>query len=414
MKILVFGSLGIDYSYWIPHFLKEGEELRASRFERLPGGRGLKQATSIAKSGEEVYFAGCIGKDGLFLKEYMEENGVDTGCLKISDAPQSHAIKQRYGDNEYSIISYGQTNNEIDESYIDNVLERFDSGDIILIQNEIGNIPYIIDKAYERGMRVFFNPSPFDEELRSIDYSKVDTLILSEKEAEELTGVLDVRSFCEYFRKYHKNLKVLLTLGAIGGIYLDGEFELSFPSYSEAQEAVGSSGDTFVGYFVSGIRKGLQIEKILKKASCASALVVLSKRNNMLPTVPSSAEVEEALKTLKPNKRDAVETERRRRTILEYIDSSFTDPSIGELAARLGYSRSYMTIWIKKNMKTSFTELIKERRCERAAELLRETDTPIEEIIRQLGCENGSFFRRVFKAKYGKSPLEYRNLHGGR
>ncbi len=411
MKILCFGSLGIDYSYWLENYIKPGEEMNAARFEKLPGGRGLKQALSISRSGEKVYLAGCIGRDGLFLRTLLEESGVNTEYLKISNSPQSHAIKQRYADNDYSIISYGETNRQIDSDHVDRVLLNFGCNDIILLQNEINNIGYIIDKAYDKKMRIVFNASPYDKGILSADLSKVDILILNEREAQELSSLNDVKEICEYFRTKYKSLSVLLTLGAAGGIYFNSKEELRFSSYSEVTEAAGSSGDTFVGYFVSGIKKGLPIEKNLRNASCASALVAISKRNNMPPTIPSHEEVEAALEILKPNKKHTFEIEKKRKFVLKYIDDNFSSPSLSTLAKALGYSKSYMTLWIKKHMDTSFSELIKDKRCEYAAELLRKTDMSIESIIRLNGCENGSFFRKIFKERYGKNLLEYRNCH---
>ncbi len=414
MKILCFGSCGIDYSYWVPRYVQQGEEMTATRFERLPGGRGLKQAQSIAQSGEAVYFAGCIGKDGLFLKTFLDGVGVNTDYLKICDAGQSHAVKQRYGNNEYSLIAYGETNRQIDAEYIDSVLSHFDKSDIILLQNEINNIELIMEKAHGKGMRVILNPSPFEENLTKIDLGKADILILNEREAQQMTGLSDVRDICEYFKSKHGHLRVVITLGVIGGIYFDSRTELHFPAYSEALEATGSSGDTFIGYFVSGIKKGFTIERTLKRASCASALVALSRRNNMPPAVPTAEEVERAVSELKPNRKGTFETEKRRQLVLGYIENNYADPSLDALAEKLGYSKSYTTLWIKKHMSTSFSELLKDKRCEKAADMLRNTEVSIESIIRQTGCENGSFFRKIFKEKYGKAPLEYRNSVQGR
>ena len=55
-----------------------------------------------------------------------------------------------------------------------------------------------------------------------------------------------------------------------------------------------------------------------------------------------------------------------------------------------------------------FSVLLEDKRCERAAQLLTETELPIEEIIYRVGYANESFFRRLFRSRYQKSPLEYR------
>jgi transcriptional regulator GlxA family with amidase domain len=47
-------------------------------------------------------------------------------------------------------------------------------------------------------------------------------------------------------------------------------------------------------------------------------------------------------------------------------------------------------------------------RLEEAKQILETTDLPIEEVAREVGYEDGSFFRRLFRRKVGLSPLEYR------
>ena len=63
---------------------------------------------------------------------------------------------------------------------------------------------------------------------------------------------------------------------------------------------------------------------------------------------------------------------------------------------------------VKKLTGKSFSKQVQEKRCSIAARKLLETDLSIEEIIADLGYENESFFRKIFKEKYGKNPLEYR------
>ena len=51
-----------------------------------------------------------------------------------------------------------------------------------------------------------------------------------------------------------------------------------------------AAGDTFCGYFLSGITKGREIPEILKTASAASAIAV--SRNGAAPSIPEYDEVE--------------------------------------------------------------------------------------------------------------------------
>ena len=64
-------------------------------------------------------------------------------------------------------------------------------------------------------------------------------------------------------------------------------------------------------------------------------------------------------------------------------------------------------------MGESFSTLLQGKRCEVAALMLRETDLSVEEVIARVGYRNGSFFRALFKEKYGTSPHRYRKNKGG-
>ena len=79
-----------------------------------------------------------------------------------------------------------------------------------------------------------------------------------------------------------------------------------------------------------------------------------------------------------------------------------------ELAAVLGYSSVYTGDLVKKSLGISFSKLLQKKRGELSAKLLEETDLSVEEIIYRVGYKNESFFRKIFKEMYGKSPLEYR------
>ena len=44
MKVLCFGSLNIDYTYKVDHFVKKGETLSAESLQVFCGGKGLNQS----------------------------------------------------------------------------------------------------------------------------------------------------------------------------------------------------------------------------------------------------------------------------------------------------------------------------------------------------------------------------------
>ena len=96
--------------------------------------------------------------------------------------------------------------------------------------------------------------------------------------------------------------------------------------------------------------------------------------------------------------------------IYDYIMSEIKTANLKDLSKKLGYSDVYTGKLVKNIFKKTFSALVQEYRCIKAAELLLETEIPVEEIIKAVGYENESFFRKIFKEKYEKNPLEFRKM----
>ena len=107
----------------------------------------------------------------------------------------------------------------ISKDYIDLVLKDFGQGDIILLQNEISDVDYIVERAYQKQMCIVLNPSPFNEKLNKIDFNKLTYIILNEVEAKAISGCDIPEENLTYIKNKYKNLKVVLTLGSNGCIY---------------------------------------------------------------------------------------------------------------------------------------------------------------------------------------------------
>lgn len=299
MKILNFGSCNIDNVYEVEHIVSPGETISSASLTHFPGGKGLNQSVAIARSGENVYHAGCVGHDGEMLKKVLRDSGVDVSYLKTTDTFTGCAIIQLDHRGENSIILYPGANHAIDKAYVDKVLSDFDEGDILVLQNEISNLDYIIKKGAQKKMRIVLNPSPFEEKLREIDLNDISVLMLNEIEAAAFCQKKEVDAIYEYFTSNYKNLEVVLTLGAQGCVYMAQGKKIHCPSYSVEVKDTTSAGDTFTGYFVSAMVYNTDIAVALKRASAASAIAVSKKGASS--SIPNKEEVEEKMPHLKPN-----------------------------------------------------------------------------------------------------------------
>lgn len=147
MRIVNFGSLNNDFVYTVDHFVKPGETLLSENLGMFVGGKGLNQSIAAARAGVQVTHVGKIGNDGANLLEAMEHDGVSADFVERSEEKSGHAIIQIDQLGQNSIIIYGGANQDVDCGMIDRVIAALDGDDIILIQNEISNIAYIMKKA---------------------------------------------------------------------------------------------------------------------------------------------------------------------------------------------------------------------------------------------------------------------------
>ena len=166
MKILNFGSLNIDYVYSVDHFVQKGETISSSQMNIFSGGKGLNQSTALGRAGAQVFHAGRIGKGGEFLVEQLKEAGVNTDLVVLdSQCSTGHAIIQNDAEGDNCILLYGGANQRITKEQIDATLDQFDAGDYLVLQNETSNLPYLMEKAAEKQMKIVLNPSPMDEKI---------------------------------------------------------------------------------------------------------------------------------------------------------------------------------------------------------------------------------------------------------
>lgn len=288
-KVLNFGSLNYDYVYQVDHIMRPGETQTSKGMETFCGGKGLNQSVALAKAGCHVYHAGAVGEEGQELLSCLEENGVDTSFVRRLDGKSGHTIIQVDRDAQNCIMLYAGANRRQERAHVDSVLEQFGEGDYLLLQNEINELAYIIDRAYSRGMKVVLNPSPFDAYLKECDMSKVAVFMMNEIEGREITGEEDPDKILKAMAELYPNSEVVLTLGGDGAVYTDYQRTVSQPIYPVKAVDTTAAGDTFTGYFIAGLLEGLPMEENLDRCARASSITV--SRKGAAPSIPLLAEL---------------------------------------------------------------------------------------------------------------------------
>ena len=290
MKVLNFGSLNLDYTYQVPHIVREGETISSNDVQMHLGGKGFNQSVALARAGVPVYHAGLVGEEGLDFYDACQECGIKTDYIKTVTGRCGHTIIQVDDEGQNSIVLFGGANQKNTKEYVDEVLKNFETGDILLLQNEVNELPYIIDQAFAKGMTIVLNPSPMNEIIDECDLGKVSIFVLNETEGQQLTGQTTPTTIVAAMEASFANAKIVLTLGKGGSIFHHGDEELYQAAFDVNTVDTTAAGDTFTGFLIAGILKKQPMRDVLVNASKAAALAV--QKQGAAQSIPFMSEVE--------------------------------------------------------------------------------------------------------------------------
>lgn len=97
-----------------------------------------------------------------------------------------------------------------------------------------------------------------------------------------------------------------------------------------------------------------------------------------------------------------------------YVKEHYSEPdlSVEFLAGMVDLSPAYFGKQFSNILNISCSDYITDVRLENAARLLRETALPVQEISDRVGVGSINYFYRLFKKKYGDTPVGYRKKKG--
>jgi len=292
MKVLNYGSLNIDHVYQVDQIVQPGQTIDSYGVNVFPGGKGMNQSIAIARAGCRVYHAGNIGADGQFMKELLEEAGADCKWLRTVEVGTGSTFIQVDSNGQNCIVLNGGANRANTREYVDEVLADFGEGDLILLQNEINEVGYIIDKAYEKGMIIVVNPSPMNEKILACDLKKVSMFLMNEDEGMAITGKEEAADILAAMTEMYPEAQTVLTLGSKGSVYQGKGRTIEQKAFRVKAVDTTAAGDTFTGYLLAGMARGEDMAACLEQGSKASAIAVT--REGATTSIPVLAEVQAA------------------------------------------------------------------------------------------------------------------------
>ena len=171
--------------------------------------------------------------------------------------------------------------------------------------------------------------------------------------------------------------------------YFGIKYELS--TYEEHALSRGSSSKacTYVGITVEGKKYwGVGIDEDIIKSSINALVVAV----NQLDAVKNNKDVRDV----------------RINAIMNYIQENYLTITLDDLSKQFFLSKPYLSKFIKDKSGMTFGENVKQIRLNKASTLLRNGNMKVEKVAEASGYQNVEHFNRLFKERFGMTPVQYR------
>lgn len=287
MAIYNLGSINVDLLYQVPHLPGPGETLAATGFHRGLGGKGANMSVAAARGAAHVVHIGAVGSDGRWALDLLTEYGVDTRHIIVAAEVTGHAVILLDKAGENTIVINPGANHALTKDQIGLALAEASPKDILLLQNETNQQVYCARTGSDLGLRVVYAAAPFEAASVKEVLPFLDMLILNLVEADQLQKALgkgpDALGVAD----------VIVTLGAEGCRWFHAETGQvkDFPALPVTPVDTTGAGDTFTGYLLAGLDRGMPMEQAIGLATKAAALMVT--RVGTADVIPDLLEVQQ-------------------------------------------------------------------------------------------------------------------------
>ena len=258
--IIALGELLIDFTQY--GVSKQGGKL----FEQNAGGAVANVLAAAAKLGNKTAFIGKVGTDmhGLFLKETLEHEGIDTCGLILTDSVFTTLAFVSLSDNGERQFSFARkpgadtqlTSSEINKELLSNT-KYLHIGSLSLTDEPALSATYsAVKTARSYGVWISYDPnyrsSLWENDITAIEQMRsilpyVDVMKLSYEETALLTGEREPAAAAKKLNDIGVNC-IAVTLGSNGALVcVNGETQI-IPGYIVETVDTTGAGDAFWGW----------------------------------------------------------------------------------------------------------------------------------------------------------------------
>lgn len=281
-KVLVLGSINIDFVSFVSRYPQPGETLVSNDFGIFQGGKGANQAIALAKLDIPTLMLGKVGKDILsdFALSSLQENSVNiTGIGESQKNSTGSASIWVNAQGQNSIVIYPGANGEVNEDFIIQHEKFFDDASWFLTQFEVPlkSILLALKFAKKHGLKTVIDPAPVKKINNDDIWGLVDYLLPNEIEIKELTHTENILKAIHALKS--RGVKeVIVKLGKKGAAYESKGKLITFPATPVEQRVdTTGAGDCFIAGFLYGMIQQRDISQAIKIANLTASYSIQKK-----------------------------------------------------------------------------------------------------------------------------------------
>ena len=243
-KVLVIGSAVVDVVIHLPHLPEKSEDVHVTSQKMSLGGCAYNASDTIRhfKVPYIPFFPVGTGAYGDFVRNALAERGIVSPVPK-PETENGCCYCFVEDDGERTFACYHGAEYRFQKEWFD----ALDASEI--------------DSVYICGLEI-------EEETGTNILSYLD-----QKEITSYTGKEELKAAAEEIHRFTQNT-VIVTLGADGCYYYDGEKEETIPGVPAEQLDTIGAGDSHIGAVIAGLQCGKTIAEAIATANRVSAKVV--------------------------------------------------------------------------------------------------------------------------------------------
>jgi ribokinase len=286
-RVVVVGSLNIDFVWTVPTLPRPGQTLVADAAKCEFGGKGANQAVAAARYGAHVAMIGAVGcdADGARYLERLKHEGIDTTWIAMTGAcatGAAHVYVDRSGENAI-VINHG-ANARVERTQVTAALDALlPTADILLLQHECPREAVLasLELARRYGVRSILNPSPVDSAFAWAAHP-IDVVVVNEHECGECfghqpaeLGAMSVAARSRLLDRFGVS-NLVITQGRLATLHFSASETHEAPTYAVDPVDTVGAGDTFSGVLAAQLACGAPWATALCYANVAAALSTLA------------------------------------------------------------------------------------------------------------------------------------------